>query len=118
MKLKNKERWEDLKNKNAGDFGKAIIDFTENWAELMESEIKKGSKVSDAAEKTRYKVDNPTGISGFMRGIVVRNLAEVWKYGEEFRIWHNLDVQIGNEGEKANKGSGVLNPALLTIGEK
>jgi hypothetical protein len=36
--------------------------------------------------------------------------------GEELRRWHNKDVQIGDEGEKANETPGaVLNPALLTI---
>lgn len=38
------------------------------------------------------------------------------EHGEELRRWHNLDTQIGDEGEKANKGKGVLNPAIMKIG--
>jgi hypothetical protein len=43
-------------------------------------------------------------------------LSLCWKYGEKLRRWHNLDTQIGNEGEKANKSGGVLNPAMLSVG--
>lgn len=43
-------------------------------------------------------------------------LTKCWSRGEELRRWHNLDTQIGNEGEKANASGGVLNPALLTTG--
>ena len=38
--------------------------------------------------------------------------------GEEFRKKWNLDNQIGDEGEKANEGKGVLNPALLCFGPR
>lgn len=50
-----------------------------------------------------------------MYGCAVSALAKFWVHGEQLRIWHNLDIQIGNEGEKANESGGVLNPALLNI---
>lgn len=34
------------------------------------------------------------------------------------RLKIRINSQIGDEGEKANKSGGVLNPALLTIGTK
>lgn len=56
------------------------------------------------------------GITGFMYGCAVSALAHFWAHGEALRRWHNLDTQIGTEGEKANESGGVLNPALLNIG--
>jgi len=54
-----------------------------------------------------------------MYGWAVSFLASFWKYGEELRRWHNLDTQLGDEGEQANKEKGAtLNPALLSIGKK
>ena len=37
---------------------------------------------------------------------------------ERLRKWHNIDTQLGTEGEEANTGNGVLNPALLSIRKK
>jgi hypothetical protein len=51
-----------------------------------------------------------------MYGCAVQGLAYFWEHGEELRQWHNLDTQIKDEGEQANKSGGVLNPAILTIG--
>ena len=48
-----------------------------------------------------------------MYGCAVSMLAYYWKYG----CWHNLKTQVGNEGGRANKSGGVLNPALLIIGK-
>ncbi|MDA8315367.1 MAG: hypothetical protein M0010_09365 [Actinomycetota bacterium] len=48
-------------------------------------------------------------------GAAVSVLASCWVHGEELRRWHNLDTQIGTEGEKANASGGVLNPALLIM---
>ena len=50
-----------------------------------------------------------------MYGCAVSILFQVWEYGDELRRWHNLDIQIGDEGDKANKTGKVLNPALLNI---
>jgi hypothetical protein len=48
----------------------------------------------------------------------VQILSEGWVHGEELRQWHNLDTQIRDEGEKANREGGVLNPTLLSISKK
>lgn len=54
-----------------------------------------------------------------MYGMAVSILASSWEHGEELRQWHNLDSQIQNEGEEANKKKdAVLNPALMTVGKK
>jgi hypothetical protein len=114
MKIKNVELWEEYKKNNSEGYGKAIIDFAERWANLMEKEIEKGLLVDEMANRTSHEADTE-GITGFMYGAAVQTLSGVWHWGEQLRHWHNLDTQIGNKGEKANKEGKVLNPALLNI---
>jgi hypothetical protein len=52
-----------------------------------------------------------------MYGAAVSVLSSCWEHGEELRRWHNLDVQIHDEGEKANETGAVLNPAIMCIGK-
>ena len=70
--------------------------------------------MGDVAKQTSHDADLE-GITGFMYGCAVSILSKCWKHGEDLRRWHNLDTQIGNEGEKANESGGVLNPALLSV---
>ena len=69
----------------------------------------------DIAKEQSHLADT-TGITGFMYSMAVGILAKCWTHGEELRQWHNLDSQIRNEGEKANKSGKVLNTALLNFG--
>jgi hypothetical protein len=102
--------------KNQGDsYSNRVVTYAEEWANLMEEKIGKGAKIADIAKDTGHRADTD-GITGFMYGCAVSGLAHFWEHGEELRRWHNLDTQIGNEGEKANESGGVLNPALLSIG--
>jgi hypothetical protein len=87
----------------------------EKYDPKMQAEFTKGKKISDCAKETSHELGF-LGITGFMYGCAVSMLAKCWKHGEALRMWHNLDTQIKNEGEKANEEGGVLNPALLTIG--
>lgn len=48
-------------------------------------------------------------------GMAVSMLVQCWEHGEQLRRWHNLETQIGDEGEKANALGGALNPAVLNI---
>lgn len=50
-----------------------------------------------------------------MIGMAVSMLVQCWEHGKQLRRWHNLETQIGDEGEKANALGGVLNPAVLNI---
>jgi hypothetical protein len=81
---------------------------------MMEAAMGKGEKLEDMAKKLSHEADKE-GLTGFMYGMAVSILSKTWKYGEELRIWHNLDRQIGTEGERANKKGTVLNPALLNV---
>ena len=116
MKLTDKPGWDLTVKNNQDPYGKATVDFARTWAELMETEIAKGHSVAEIAKDASLNADTE-GISGFMYGYAVSILSQVWEYGEELRVWHNLDVQLGNEGERANIERNVLNPALLMIGK-
>lgn len=114
MKLKNKEDWKKALANNQDVYGSAIYKYAERWADLMEAQIKKGKTVAGCAGETSREADGE-GITGYMYGCAVSILSHCWDYGEELRLWHNLDTQIGDEGEKANESGTVLNPALLNI---
>lgn len=115
MEFSNADAWQLFKEKNSDPYGGAVVTYSERWARLMQLEMSKGKKLEDIATETSHEADLE-GITGFMYGCAVSTLAGCWKYGEQLRRWHNLDTQLGTEGEKANKSGGVLNPALLSIG--
>lgn len=114
MKVKDQQYWNNQVKINVDPYGKCTVDYARQWAELMEAKISKGARLEDIAKETSHKADTE-GITGFMYGCAVSILSKCWKYGEQLRIWHNLDTQIKDEGEKANKSGGVLNPAIITI---
>lgn len=95
-------------------YSEAVVRYAEAWAEAMEGLIGQGVSVATAALNTRYTSD-AWGITGFQYGCAVSALAQFWVHGEELRRWHNLDCQIGKEGESANERGAVLNPALIGI---
>lgn len=106
--------WDLTVKNNQDPYGKAGVSFARRWAELMEEKIEAGEKLEDIAKSTSHEADTE-GITGFMYGCAVSILSQVWVHGETLRRWHNLDTQIGNEGEKANEQGKTLNPALLNI---
>jgi len=98
-------------------YGRRVITYGEDWAGLMEKRMANGEALVDIAQETSREADTD-GITGFMYGCAVKALAYFWVHGKELRKWHNLDMQLDNEGERANEEGTVLNPALLTIGVK
>lgn len=116
IELSDEKSWNEFKEKNKDPYGSCCVEYAEGWAKLMQAEFAKGKKINDCAKTTSYELGF-LGITGFMYGCAVSMLAKCWKHGEALRMWHNLDTQIKNEGEKANESGGVLNPALLSIGQ-
>jgi hypothetical protein len=117
MKIKNQKEWQNWIDKNKDPYGSCVIRYAEKWADMMEVEMEKGKELESIAKDTGYKANKDFGITGFMYGAAVSVLCTVWEHGEELRQWHNLDTQIKDEGEKANEGGGVLNPALMSVGK-
>ena len=120
MKIKDGEEkdYQDWKDKNRDPYGTEIFRYAESWADMMEKSINPyediQDKINSIAKKLSHDADT-TGITGFMYGAAVKVLAFAWLYGEELRKWHNLDTQIGTEGERANKNGGVINPAIMNV---
>ena len=117
MNKKDPIGWQKFVEMNDDPYGKACVDYAERWADLMEVKLVLGEKLETVAEKTSHDADTD-GITGFMYGAAVSMLALCWEHGEELRRWHNLATQLKDEGEKANLSGGVLNPALLVIGDR
>lgn len=107
--------WQEYVKNNTDPYGGRCVSYAKGWAELMEAKMAEGQTVAECAQAAATKADYD-GITGFMYGCAVSMLAQCWEHGEELRKWHNLDTQLGTEGEKANASGGVLNPALLNIG--
>lgn len=112
--LSNQKVWDTWQTNNQGPYGQGVMRFAERWAVLMENSMASGADLPAIAERTSHEADTE-GITGFMYGAAVSVLASCWEHGEELRRWHNLDTQIGNEGELANKSGGVLNPAVINV---
>lgn len=115
MQIKDQSAWDEWVKNNTDPYGGAVISYAQAWAGLMEERMQDGAKLDEIAEKSSHDA-NTEGITGFMYGAAVSVLSSCWEHGEALRKWHNLETQIGEEGEKANETGGVLNPALLSIG--
>lgn len=109
MEIGNEENWIVCRQKNPDGYGKAILDYAERWARLMQLEMVKGKSVEAVAGETSFTADLE-GVTGFMHGAAVATLVGCWKYGEDLRRWHNAKY-----GVSADK-PGVVNPAVLVIG--
>lgn len=108
----DKAGWHKCIANNRDAYGGAAVRYAARWAHLMEQRIAAGEALADIAKQTSHDADKER-ITGFMYGAAVQILAHVWAHGEELRRWHNLDMQIADEGEKANEAGTVLNPALM-----
>jgi hypothetical protein len=103
MKLKDEELWKTGRANNSAGYGKAIYDYAEAWANLIEAELINGATLAEVAETTS-RVADTDGITGFMYGAAVHTLAHVWEHGDELRKWHNEKYGAPN-----TKGTVVIN---------
>jgi hypothetical protein len=115
VKVKDQKEYDDWKANQKGSYGKAIFDYAERWANLMEAYMSRGELLVDVAKKASHEADDNL-VTGHMYGCAVSILSHCWVHGEQLGKWHNLDVQLGKEGEEANENGTVLNPALVSIG--
>ncbi len=114
MTLKDAEGWRKANDANSDQYGSGVMTYAERWARLMEARMANGEQITEIADECSHLADTEE-ISGFIYGEAVSTLSAVWKYGEALRVWHNLKTQICDEGEKANKSGGSLNPACLNL---
>ncbi len=114
VKLRDPEAWQQFEVANQDEYGGAVVSYAKRWAEFMEAAMAAGESLEACAERTSHEADTE-GITGFMYGAAVATLAQTWEHGEALRRWHNLRYQVKDEGERANREGGVLNPAVLVI---
>ena len=112
--VKGREQdYKDWYDKNDDPYGRACFTYAERWAEMLEKLIENSDKsVAQIFEESASKLSHDAdveGITGFMYGMAVKILAACWEHGEELRKWHNK--------EYGYDGDGVVNPAIMTIGE-
>lgn len=112
--MRDPAAWQVAVDVNADPYGRCCIEYAARWARLMDELLAAGTTVAAVAKGTSDDADTE-GITGFMYSMAVGLLARCWVHGEALRRWHNLDAQIGTEGEQANATGGVLNTALLHI---
>lgn len=108
--------YEEWKAKNADAYGAECFRYAEAWADIMEKRLAKEESLAVFAKETSHEA-NTHGITAFMYGMAVFILGKFWVHGEELRRWHNLDVQIGDEGEAANGSGETLMPAVLSCSQ-
>lgn len=116
MKVNDQAEYDTWKANNEDAYSRAIFDFAEKWAGLMEPRLEAGEKVEDIAEETEEVAIKGSGLTGFMHSAAAAILAKCWVHGEPFRRWFNIHNQLGDEGERANEKGTILNTALLNIG--
>lgn len=112
MPITNKKVWGKCVKNNTDPYGGACINVARRVMELLD-------EVEDFdTHKIICQADDESGaggITGFMAGAVASMVSQCHSRGEEFRHLWNKDQQIGTEGDEANKGKGVLNPALISM---
>jgi len=113
MPITNQELWDSCVKNNDDPYGGCCVKVASQVMKILDDE---------PGEFDIYKIicraDDETkagGITGFMAGAVASMVSQCHSRGEEFRQKWNIDHQIQDEGEKANKSGDVLNPALLNI---
>jgi hypothetical protein len=111
----NEAEWQEAIENNKDTYGSGVVRYAARWAHMMDNALAGGAELKDVAKSTSTSAD-VEGITAFMHGRAVSILSKAWVHGDELRRWHNLDTQIGNEGEKANEKGTTLNPVLLSIG--
>jgi hypothetical protein len=111
--IKGKEKeWRGFKERNSKDGYSACCIKA---IEIVGDDLDRGKTPKEAMNSEEIY---GLGLTGFMAGCVASSISHYHTRGEEFRRWWNKDIQLGDEGNKANKEGGVLNPALLNIGVK
>lgn len=116
MPITKEKEWNECVENNKDAYGKCCVDVARQVMKILDDEpgdFDPHTIICRADDETKAG-----GITGFMAGMVSSIVSQCHSRGEEFRHKWNKDVQIGNEGDKANEEGGVLNPALLNVEEK
>ena len=108
----DKKEWRSWVSKNKDPYGKCCVDVARRVMEILDKDEPFDPR--DIICQAENDI-GAGGITGFMAGCVASMVSQCHSRGDEFRRAWNIHNQIGTEGERANEGDGVLNPALLNI---
>lgn len=109
--MRDAEAWATFKKINTDPYGAAVVSYSESWARAMEGRMATGATLEQCADDASHLAD-VEGITGFMYGCAVAELARCWIHGEALRIWHNTKYGV----DEAKAKGGTVNPAILTMG--
>lgn len=112
MPIIDNEKWESWVKNNNDSYGKCCVDVSREVMRILDNGKDFDTHKIICEADANIKAG---GITGFMAGCVAQMVSKCHNRGEEFRIKWNKDNGISDEGEKANKSGGVINPALLTV---
>lgn len=110
MAIINLEKWKRYEDKNKDLYGKCCVDVAREVMRLLDERLGKFDThkiICEADDNIRAG-----GITGFMAGAVAAMVSECHSRGEAFRVQWNADY-----GAKEDH-KGVVNPALVTIGDR
>ncbi len=117
MPIIKQEKWDNVVTINNDEpYGACCVNVARRVMEILDEEegdFDTHSIICRADGETKAG-----GITGFMASMVASMVSQLHSRGEEFRKKWNIDNQIKDEGEKANKSGGTLNTAILNISPK
>lgn len=98
IKLGMEQEYQAFQKANGTDgYGRAVAQYVERWADLMEKELEAGAALPDIAERTGRQA-NTELLSGFQYDCAVHALSRFWLHGEELRQWHNQQYSYDGPG--------------------
>ncbi len=88
MELADKAAWMLTVANNPEPYGRAVINYAERWARLMQIEISNGRSIEEVAEATSQEADLE-GITGFQFACAASILTKVWTHGQQLNSWRH-----------------------------
>jgi len=105
MQLIDEATWKRMVQDGSNDvYNGAIVRFAERWANMMETEMSSGAKLSDIAQRTSDDADTDD-ITCTMHGIAVSIMVRVWVHGDELKRW-NREYELSEFG--------IVNPVIYS----
>lgn len=88
IELVNPDLWARDKGINSNDpEGRAVFEYAEQWARLMQLALYGGAYIGAIADITAREADDGN-MSGFMHNQAVQVLRDHWRYGQRLWRWH------------------------------
>lgn len=112
MPIVDEAGWKRCVENNQDGYGAQIVEVARHLMDMLDDEAFELTTCHKAICQADNMTDDP-GITGNMAACVAKIVAGCHSRGEEWRTKWNLENQSTDEGERANKGKGILNPALL-----